>query len=74
MKHTCAYRESYDPDTLEPVGPACGKPAMQELYWRDGRVSPSCAAHGMKAIDEDARTLVLRVTRPTCEDQWATTG
>jgi hypothetical protein len=74
MIHTCAFRESYDPETLEPVGPACGKPAMQELYWRDGRVSPSCFEHGMGALTGDARALVVRVYVPTCENEWATTG
>jgi hypothetical protein len=72
--HTCAYRASYDPETLEPMGAVCGKPAMQELYWKDGRVSPSCSEHGMRALDDDARALVARVSRPAREDQWATTG
>jgi hypothetical protein len=73
-EHTCAHHESFDPETLEPRGPACGKPATQELYWHDGRVSPSCPEHGMKALDADARALVVRVTHPTREDQWATMG
>jgi hypothetical protein len=73
-EHTCAFRESHDPETLAPVGPACGKPAMQELYWRDGRVSPSCSEHGMGALDDDARALLHRVHVPTCENEWATTG
>jgi hypothetical protein len=73
-EHTCAFRESHDPETLKPVGPACGKPAMQELYWHDGRVSPSCSEHGMRALADDACALVARVSRPTREDQWATTG
>ena len=74
MKHTCAYRESYDPETLEPVGPECGKPATQELFWHDGRVSPSCPEHGLEALDDDARALVDWVCFPVREDQWATTG
>lgn len=37
-EHTCAFREAHDPETLKPLGPACGKPAMQEIYWHDGRV------------------------------------
>lgn len=73
-EHTCAFRESHDPETLEPMGAACGKPAMQELYWHDGRVSPSCSEHGMGALDDDARALVVCVRRPTRADQWATTG
>jgi hypothetical protein len=74
MKHTCAFREAFDPETLEPVGPACGKPATQELYWHDGRVSPSCSEHGMRALDKDAHPLVARVSFPTRENEWATTG
>jgi hypothetical protein len=74
MKHTCAHHDAFDPETFEPVGPACGEPAMQELYWHDGRVSPSCEKHGMQALDDDARALVMRVMRPTREDQWATMG
>lgn len=74
MKHTCAHHDSFDPETLEPTGPACGKPATQELYWCDGRVSPSCAEHGTETLDDDARAMVVRVTRPTCEAQWATIG
>lgn len=73
-EHTCAFRESHDPETLEPLGRACGKPAMQELYWHDGRVSPSCSEHGMRALDDEARALVVRVDVPTCEAQWATIG
>jgi len=73
MSHTCAFRESHDPETLEPTGPRCGKPATQELHWKDGQVSPSCPEHGMRALDKDARKLVARVTRPKSEDQWATT-
>lgn len=72
--HTCAYRAAFDPETFEPVGPACGKPATQELYWLDGTVSPSCPDHGMRALDDDARALIVRVSRPTHENQWATIG
>lgn len=73
-EHTCAFREAHDPETLEPLGPACGKPATQELYWCDGRVSPSCAEHGVRALDEDVRASVVRVTRPTRAKEWATIG
>lgn len=74
MDHTCTFREAHDPETLEPLGPACGKAATQEIYWHDGRVSPSCSEHGMRALDKDTRALVARVTRPKREDQWATSG
>jgi len=72
--HTCAHHDSFDPETLEPTGPACGRAAMQELYWRDGRVSPSCADHGKAALDDDARAMVVRVVYPVREEQWATRG
>lgn len=71
-KHTCAFKSRHDPDTLEPLGQECGKPATQELHWADGRVSPACGRHGLKALDEDARALVVRVTRPKTESQWKT--
>lgn len=61
MKHTCAFREDHDPDTLEPRGAVCGKPATQTIHWRDGRYSPSCAEHGLKALDDDAKKLVRLV-------------
>jgi len=73
-RHTCAYRENYDPETFEPMGPACGRRATQEIYWNDGRVSPSCPAHGMRALDPSARALVKRVTHPKSDEQWATNG
>jgi hypothetical protein len=47
---------------------------MQELYWCDGRVSPSCADHGKAALDDDARAMVVRVVYPVREEQWATRG
>jgi len=74
MKHTCAFRSSHDPDTLEPTGPRCNKRATQEIYWQDGRVSPSCPQHGLRALEKEARALVVRVTRPQSEAQWATAG
>jgi hypothetical protein len=72
MKHTCSFRESHDPETLEPLGPDCGKPATEEIYWDDGRVSAACSEHGVQALDEDARALVVRVTQPQRDDEWAT--
>ncbi len=67
MSHTCAFRDSHDPETLQPIGPACGQPATQEIHWKDGRVSPSCPVHGIVALDNDARALVSYVVRP-----WST--
>lgn len=74
MRHTCAFRTDFDPVTLEPRGPQCGKPATQELYWADGRVSPSCQKHGLRALDKDARALVVRVTEPKTDAEWRTRG
>jgi hypothetical protein len=73
-QHTCSFREDHDPETLEPRGPGCGKRATHELYWADGRVSPSCPKHGLPALDKDARALVVRVTKPRTEKEWATEG
>ena len=74
MKHTCTFMPFHDADTLEPLGPCCGERATQELYWQDGRISPACSRHGLQALDKEARVLVVRVTRPRSEAEWATTG
>jgi hypothetical protein len=71
-KHTCAFRPEHDLETDEPRGPACGAPATQEIHWRDGRVSPSCAKHGLRALDKAARALVSLITRPKTEAEWVT--
>lgn len=73
-EHTCAFAEAHNPATLEPRGRRCGKPATREIHWKDGRVSPACPVHGLQALDEDARSLVLRITRPGSEAEWKTTG
>lgn len=73
-KHTCAFCLDHEPKTLKPRGPQCGKRATQEIYWNDGRISPSCPRHGLRALDNEARALVVRVTRPKTETQWATRG
>lgn len=74
MNHTCSYHAAYDPETLDPVGPACGKEAVQEIHWRDGRISPSCLFHGYQALDPEARAMVLKVTKPRTESEWVTEG
>ena len=71
-KHTCAFHDDHEPETLSPRGNKCGRRATQEIYWCDGRVSPSCDKHGMAALDVDARALVAQVFRPQTEAQWAT--
>lgn len=73
-KHTCAFRENYDPKTLMPVGPSCGQPATQELYWADGRVSPACPKHGLSALTQEATLALVQITTPITEAQWATRG
>lgn len=65
--HACSHTPSYDPETLEPQGPECRARATAWLYWKDGRVSPSCPAHGLDSLDPDARALVLRVEPITSE-------
>ena len=60
---TCAFRPFHDLETDTPLGPACGKPATQEIHWNDGRYSPACSSHGLRALEPDARALVARVVR-----------
>jgi hypothetical protein len=74
MKHTCAFRQEHDLERDEPTGAVCGEPATQEIHWKDGRVSPSCAKHGLVALDKDALALVKRVTHPLLERDWLTQG
>lgn len=59
---SCSFRESYDPDTLEPIGPDCGRKAIQLIRWRDGRLSPACGKHGWEALTEEAQSLIDYVT------------
>jgi hypothetical protein len=58
---TCCYCDSWDPETLEPMGPTCGAPAVSRIHWVDGRVSPSCDLHGFKSLTRDAKMLVVLV-------------
>lgn len=73
-KHTCAFCREHDPDTLQPVGPQCGKRAVQEIFWMDGRVSPSCSKHGYEALEPDAQKLVVHVSTPQSDSDWETMG
>ncbi len=51
---TCAFGEDYDPETLMPRGPRCGRRAVSVLVWRDARVSPSCELHGVEVLEGEA--------------------
>lgn len=73
-KHTCAFRFGADHETLKPIGPQCGKKAVQEIVWDDGRVSPSCLYHGYSSLTPEARSLVARVNHPKTEGEWLTKG
>lgn len=57
---TCVFTFDHD-DDLSPVGPRCGRPATQVIYWVDGRSSTACADHGLDALVPEARALVARV-------------
>lgn len=57
----CIYGPDYDPATLAPRGPRCGAPAMQVIYWHDGRFSPACAQHGFDVLTPETQELVLCV-------------
>lgn len=59
--HLCEYRPDHDMVRDVPVGPRCGQAATQVLYWRDGRYSPACAAHGTSSLDPEARVMVAKV-------------
>jgi hypothetical protein len=57
----CTFRFDHDPATLAPRGRACKSPAVKEIHWRDGRTSLACDAHGVEALTDDAKELVLFV-------------
>jgi hypothetical protein len=42
----CMYGDDYDPETLTPRGPRCGRPAIDLIFWRNGRYSSACEKHG----------------------------
>lgn len=56
----CAFKSAHDPETLEPRGRECGRPAVKVILWRDGRRSPACTEHGVTALDSEAAKLVER--------------
>jgi hypothetical protein len=58
---TCVFCSAFDPMTLEPLGPCCGQVATQIIHWLDGRSSTACGAHGLDALDGDAKALVFHV-------------
>jgi hypothetical protein len=58
---TCANTDRWDENTLEPVGPECGRTPTQVIFWKDGRYSPACGQHGLSALDADVVVSVLCV-------------
>jgi len=66
MTETCCFHEDFDPVTLAPRGTKCTAAAVSAIVWKDGRVSPACAHHGVDALDEYGRELVKEV-RPVKE-------
>jgi len=63
MDPICTFRFDHDPATLTPRGRACDRPASEEIYWLDGRVSNACDLHGVDALTDDAKALVLRIQK-----------
>lgn len=61
----CSYCDAWNPVTLDPIGPECGQPVVEVIFWKDRRYSPSCAEHGFKALTRDAKALVLCVATTT---------
>lgn len=61
MSERCVYRDAFDPQTLEPIGPECGASATQTIYWKDGRVSTACRDHGIEVLAPSALALVAAV-------------
>lgn len=72
--HTCIFHDDHDMVNDVPIGNVCGAPAIQEIYWKDGRVSPACHLHGWQALDSHARTLVKKIVLPRSEGEWRTQG
>ena len=58
---SCEFRREWNPLTLEPVGGACGRPAVKIVVWGDGDWSPACEHHGLVALTESARARVVTV-------------
>ena len=57
----CEYRVDEDPDTLEPLGPACGSVATQIIRWAAGDTSPACKEHGINSLTQNGLVLVASV-------------
>ena len=58
---TCTFCFEHDPETLAPKGDACKAPGVDEIHWKDGRISVACREHGLDALDEEARAEVFHV-------------
>jgi len=61
MVDLCGFHDDHDPETGEPRGEPCLRQAVEEILWVDGSTSVACDRHGVDAIDEEARHLVVRV-------------
>ena len=62
-RETCTFRYDHDPATLAPKGRKCKRTAVEEIFWKDGRTSVACAAHGFDELTDDARLLVDRIKK-----------
>jgi len=60
---TCGYHYTFDPETGDPTGDDCGRPATAILCWRDGRKSFACAAHGVRALTDEGRAELVASLR-----------
>lgn len=61
---TCTYCAACDMQTLDPIGPECGAPAVEILRWKDGRTSPACIEHGVEALDQWTVLDLLHTAEP----------
>jgi hypothetical protein len=57
----CTFHFDHDPVTLAPRGRACEALGVEEIHWKDGRVSIACKEHGVDALTKDAKAEVRRV-------------
>ncbi len=56
---TCDHTVGHDPETLEPRGQRCGATGAGILFWKDGRYSVACRAHGPESLVVPARALIF---------------
>jgi len=60
-EEVCSFRYDHDPVTLAPRGRACESIAVEEIHWKGGKVSVACSEHGLNALADDAKALVVLV-------------